>query len=229
MAVKVRNTTVNGGLTGRDTNINKTFSFKQGQNHSIMKKTTNPTDRKTLAQTRVRDIFAQTSRGWSQLHEEQRVQWNNEAPNWENTGIFGVTRPSGKNLYTGCNVALVSAGKDPIDEPSRKELICILDSVVPQIDSHTATLDLNLVWVVNDAEEVIEILVSPQLSAGTSKTEKFSIIKKMPCVDDGISFYEEYVSKYGALKIGSKIFYKIKLISKGGNSVNYTSGFLTVI
>lgn len=225
--VRVRNTTVNGGMTGVDEGINKVFSHKQGTGYSTMKKRVAASNPNTAAQSAVRSVFAQTSAGWSALTEAQRQLWNAEAPNWVGTNVFGDTQPSGKNLYTGCNVALMSAGLAQISEPKAKALSCVPN----ETNLTLAGGVLSFIADFADFSDVnaIQLRVSKQQTAGTSICKKLTVLRS-DLADGNINgnVTAAYVAKYGALVPGMKIFYETRTISEGGNSNKHMDGIIVI-
>ncbi|WP_134355521.1 hypothetical protein [Flavobacterium psychrophilum] len=224
--VKVRNTSVNGGMTGRDQSIDKVFAYKDGNSYSTMKVYAPATNPNSIAQQQVRDTFAITSTGWSNLTEAQRDLWNTEAPNWSGSNMFGSTKLSGKNLYTGVNVALVSAGKQLISVPGNKTLISKIVSANVTLIAGVFNLKLSAETTATD--EVFQIHVSPQQSAGTSSCTKFVILTNQ-VIGAGIADYNItalYNAKYGVINPNQKIFYKVTTVSSGGNVVEFSQGVI---
>lgn len=222
--VKIRNTSVNGGMTGRDQTIDKVFAHKGGTTYSTMKTYAPASNPNTLAQQLVRDTFAQTSAGWSNLTEVQRDLWNTEAPNWTGTNIFGSTKPSGKNLYTGCNVALKSAAQPLITVPNNKDMQAVISlASLTKTIGGALTFDYTSDGVGNG--ETVQLHVSPQMSAGTNSNSKYIILFNDDAyASDSVNVLAEYSAKYGAPIAGKKIFWKIKLVSAGGNVTNHAQG-----
>ncbi|EMY3484077.1 hypothetical protein AAIP36_002336 [Flavobacterium psychrophilum] len=224
--VKVRNTSVNGGMTGRDQSIDKVFAYKDGNSYSTMKVYAPATNPNSIAQQQVRDTFAITSTGWSNLTEAQRDLWNTEAPNWSGSNMFGSTKLSGKNLYTGVNVALVSAGKQLISVPGNKTLISKIVSA--NVTLIAGVFNLKLTAETTATDEVFQIHVSPQQSAGTSSCTKFVILTNQ-VIGAGIDDYNItalYNAKYGVINPNQKIFYKVTTVSTGGNVVEFSQGVI---
>lgn len=216
--VRVRNTTVNGGMTGKDETISKVFQHKQGQSFSTMKRFNPAGNPNTYAQRLVRDTFAQTSAGWSGLTENQRNLWNASAPDWATTGVFGSKQQSGKNLYTGCNIALAVAQSNPILEPGNKSILSDVDTIGITLNATTFTMNVGVNSFVSD--EVIQVCVSPQLSAGTSKNDKYVVLYNVGIDVAGIEDLKSaYQARFGTLVAGRKVFVKVNLISQGGNVV----------
>ena len=223
--VRVRNTVVNGGMTGRDENLGKVFAHKVGTGFSTMKRYVSPGNPNTEAQQLVRATFALTSAGWGSLTEAQRSLWNAAAPDWANTSIFGNKSQSGKNLYTGCNIALAMAGLNSINEPSEKTL---RTSILSMTIAPTLQIDISTNNTTND--NVIQVALSAPLSVGTSVVPKVSIFQNIPVNEDiSTNLKAAYLLKYGAGAVGSKVGYEIKSVSMGGNVSLLQSGIFTLV
>jgi hypothetical protein len=225
--VRVRNTTVNGGMTGRDETISKVFQHKEGQSFSTMKRFNPAGNPNTAAQQLVRNTFAQTSAGWSGLTEGQRNLWNSAAPDWATTGIFGSKQQSGKNLYTGCNVALVMASLLQILEPRDKNAVTTVSDVAETLS--TTAFSLSIAMGTPSSEEAIQVCVSPQLSAGTSKNDKYVVLYSNYADESAVlDLKAAYEARFGTLIAGKKIFYKVNVVSSGGNVIRVGSFVGTV-
>ena len=218
--VKMRNTIANGGMTGHDTGIGRVFAYR-GNGYSQVKRFKAPSNPRSAAQLAVRGMFATTSSGWSGLSEVERNAWNTAAPDWVNTGVFGAKKQSGKNLYTGCNIALLNAGLPAISVPGSK---------TPFVAIETVDFDLNtthLRAVVTNggdvsSENAIVIVTEKLKSAGTNSVGKLTTIKAVNCgagVDFSIDFKTEFEAKYGALLANKKIFASAYLVTQGGNRI----------
>lgn len=222
----MRNTIANGGMTGKDATINKVFSHREGNTYSTAKRFTKAGNPNSAQQTLVRDTFAQTSAGWSNLTEDERKLWNNAAPDWVNTGIFGAKKQSGKNLYTGCNIALAMAGLNALTEPNDKQMIATLGSTSFVYVAGVLTLDIEFDTTSN--RNAIELCVSSQQSGGTSVNNKKVILKNYNCATDITSdVTADYTAKFGTPVAGKKLFWEVKQVSTGGNVLNITSGVIT--
>lgn len=225
MGVKMRNTIANGGLTGRDKGIERVFAYRQGNSYSNVKAFTKPTYPKSALQVVVTNAFTLASVGWSTLTEAQRSAWNNAAPEWLNTGIFGTKKMSGQNLYIGCNIALTRAVLDTIDEPSNKKLVSELTGL-------EATLNAGVLKFIGSAvnpqnTEAVQVAFSSPRSLGTSKGAKLTVLQSEPItanLDRDIT--GAYEAKYGAIPANSKIYFECRSVSRGGNVVAVSSGVL---
>lgn len=221
--VRVRNTTVNGGMTGRDVTINKVFAYKDGKTYSQMKRFNAASNPNTPAQQQVRGVFTSTSSRWSSLTEAERALWNASAPDWKNTGIFGLKDQSGKNLFTGTNIAKVMAGMLQSDVVGSKETTAVIG--VAELSRVAGVITANATILQSDADARLQLLVSKQVSAGTSASPKCAIfLNHIPEDDLDSVITAQYVAKYGALQAGQKIFYEYRLVSAGGNTTKIAEG-----
>lgn len=222
----MRNTIANGGISGKDATINKVFSHREGKTYSTVKIFTKAGNPNSSQQALVRDTFAQTSAGWSALTEDERRLWNSAAPDWVNTGIFGAKKQSGKNLYTGCNIALALAGLPSIVEPMEKQMVATLGSTAFVYAGGALTLDIE--FDSTSVDNAIELYVSSQQSAGTSVNNKKVILSNYLCaLDISKNVIVEYTARFGAPIVGKKLFWEVKQVSQGGNVINITSGVIT--
>ena len=81
----------------------------------------------------------------------------------------------------------------------------------------------------NSAVDAVQLAISGQKSAGTSKVGKLTIMMNRDCAADVVrDITADYVAKYGALIAGQKIFFSTSLISQGGNKVIVQESNLTV-
>lgn len=225
MGVKMRNTIANGGMTGRDKGIERVFAYRQGNSYSSVKAYTKPANPQSALQVGVRNAFTLASIGWSALTEAQRSAWNSAAPEWLNTGIFGIKKMSGQNLYIGCNIALTRAELDTIDEPGNKQLVSELTGL-------EATLNAGVLKFIGSATnpqntEAVQVAFSSPKSLGTSKGAKLTVLLSEVItanVDRDIT--GAYEAKYGAIPANSKIYFECRSVSRGGNVVAVSSGVL---
>ena len=223
--VRVRNTVVNGGMTGRDENLGKVFAHRVGSSFSTMKKYVTSGNPNSEAQQLVRSTFALTSAGWSNLTEGQRNLWNTTAPDWANTGIFGKKSISGKNLYTGVNIALAMANLDAIFEPKEKVLKAMIGTLTFQ-----PTLQLIISFMTLSDGETIQLALSAPLSQGTSIVPKVSVFQNFSCAYNiNENLQSAYTDKYGAVGDNTKVGYEIRSVSKGGNVTLLQKGIVSLV
>ena len=225
MGVKMRNTIANGGMTGRDKGIERVFAYRQGNSYSSVKAFTKPSNPQSVLQNTVRNTFSQKAAQWSSLTQNQRDAWENEAPNWYNTGIFGIKKMSGQNLFIGVNVALAVAGLDLIDVPGNREFVSVIEVLNLTLDTGVLQLVGTMSNVTNS--EVIQVAVTAPKSLGTSKNQKLTVLANYNVQTSlNANITSNYIAKYGSIPAGKKIFYEIRYVSAGGNVSGWSFGYL---
>ena len=222
--LRVRNTLVNGGMTGIDEKIDKVFAYKQGNNYSTAKKRVKASNPNTELQAQTRTAFAETSANWSFLTEAERQAWNLEAPNWTNEDVFGVKKQTGKNLYTGCNIRLVGVARAKINAPGNKEAVASLIS--GSVESQGGEVLCLYETDVESSLNSVVYSVSPQMNAGYSKAPQLTQIAYYSAGNTQLegNITAAYIAKYGALVIGKKIFWEVAIVTQGGNRKVLYSG-----
>lgn len=227
MGVKMRNTIANGGMTGKDSGIQRIFAYREGKSYSQVKKASKPSNPNTEAQQLTRNAFSAASIGWSGLTADERTQWNLEAKNVHNVDQFGSKEISGKNFHAGANIALVNANLDTISSPKNMSL----DAEIGYADFSKvgAVLNLDVQLDVTSIKNAVVLSVSEQKSAGTSafpKVVSLTTAKLGADVNDDVTAI--YVAKYGALTNGKKIFWTIDTVTEGGNRVTLKKGAIVI-
>ena len=216
--LKMRNTLENGGMSGRDKLNNRVLSYKNGKSYSNVKAFVRPRNPQSVGQQLVRNMFAQTSKMWSELTPTQRVCCKLEAPNWVNTDVFGDKKQSGKNLFTGVNIVLASAGKSLIEEPLTKDVLTDVNEFFFITTSPTmikCQIDTNSI----EPDEVLIVKASRQVSAGTSSVTQFTQVLQLsphPSGSQTLNFINAYSAKYGIPVSGRKIYWQLWVIGNGG-------------
>lgn len=204
MAVKVRNTVVNGGMSGRDASIGKVFSFREGATSSTMKRYTAPSQPNTPKQIAIRNQFTESSSKWSLLTDAQRDSWKTE----QGTG--------GKENFVATNIILKKAGIPLLDTARNKDKVSILTGIEVSLTSTAAELEFNADSVL--LGEKIQIEVSKEQSYGTSAFKEGVIVGSFPFVAGGnvVDIRAAITAANGSLSIGTKVFFKVYQVSLGG-------------
>lgn len=216
--LKMRNTLENGGMSGRDKLNNRVLSYKNGKSYSNVKAFVRPRNPQSAGQQLVRNMFSQTSIMWSQLSDAQRASWDLEAPNWVNTDVFGDKKQSGKNLFTGVNIVLATAGMPFTEVPITKDILTDVDQFLV-INAAPGSLRFQIETNRIGAGEVLIVKASRQVSAGTSSVTQFTQIDKFipdPSGSQTIDFIMPYEDKYGILVSGRKIYWELYVVGIGG-------------
>ena len=225
---KMRNTVVNGGMTGRDKGINRVFAFRNGKSYSQVKAFTKPSNPQTVAQQAIRSRFTLQAIGWSSLTDGQRKDWNEAVVGIDFTDQFGKTSVSGKAYNAGANIALSAANLPNIEVPGARNFVAEIGST--SVTCVAGVLTWNVEFDANSAVNAVQLSISSQKSPGTSKVNKLTILMNVKCIADlARDITPEYELKYGPLVAGQKIFFSTSLISQGGNKVVVQESNLTVV
>lgn len=225
---KMRNTVVNGGMTGRDKGINRVFAYRNGKSYSQLKAFTKPSNPQTTAQQAIRSRFTLQAIGWSGLTDAQRKAWNEGVIGIDFSDQFGKTSVSGKAYNAGANIALSAAGLPNINVPGERDFKAEIGST--SVTCASGVLTWNVEFDTNSPDNAVQLSISAQKSPGTSKVGKLTILSNATCATNiARDITADYVLKYGALVAGQKIFFSTSLISQGGNKVVVQESNLTVV
>lgn len=225
---KMRNTVVNGGMTGRDRGINRVFAYKNGKSYSQVKAFTKPSNPQSAAQQAIRSRFTLQAVGWSNLTDEQRKAWDEAVIGVDFSDQFGKTSVSGKAYNAGANIALSAAELPTIDSPGARNFKAVINSTAVKCVAGVLSWDVE--FSETSIVDAVQLAISGQKSAGTSKVGKLTIMMNRGCDIDVVrDITADYVAKYGALIAGQKIFFSTSLISQGGNKVVVQESNLTVV
>lgn len=228
--VKMRNTIANGGMTGTDEGINRIFAYRQGKTYSQVKKRVKQKASNTESQQLVRNAFTQSSQEWSHLTQGERDAYNVAAPNFANTDQFGTTAPSGKNLKTATAIVLATAGMPPSNVAPSTNFTSIIASSNVETNGQI-TLDYDCDFVLNPFER-LQVAMSKPVSAGTSVTQKTTILKTCMILADGqssVNLLNEFQQKYGAIVDGTKSTWEVFHITMYGYKKRISSGTTVLI
>lgn len=225
---KMRNTIVNGGMTGVDKGINRVFGYRNGKSYSQVRKYTKPSNPDSALQLITRERFASTSAGWSALPQANRDEWNLAATEVINVDQFGNKKQSGKNYFTGANVALAQVAAATINTPGNKVMTAAIGFA--DITLALGVIELNVdLDTVSGTDYVIVSFSRPQ-SAGTSAFPSLGIVvfKDLSADIADLDITDDYVARFGAFSAGQKLFWQIDTVTSGGHRAALKKGILTV-
>lgn len=225
---KMRNTIVNGGMTGVDKGINRVFGYRNGKSYSQVRKYTKPSNPDSALQLVTRERFASTSSGWSALPQTKRDAWNLAATEVINVDQFGNKKQSGKNYYTGANVALAQVGASIISYPGDKVMTAEIGYA--DITLALGVIELNVDLDVTSSQDYVIVSFSRPQSAGTTAFPKMTYLTSEDLagsiVDQNLTAL--YIDKFGAFSAGQKLFWQIDTLTSGGHRTALKKGILTV-
>jgi hypothetical protein len=180
-----------------------------------------PYNPQTPAQQNIRMMFAQLSKTWRQLTQDERDAWNRAVEEFLKTNIFGDTyRPAGYNLFIRINMNLFLIGQPMITLPPVPVVVDSIRIIKTIIEASTNTFDI-IVEVRGGMTHIPLSYVSRPLSPGISFVKS-----EFRLIEHTIEFTSpnqyilhigaQYKMKYGPLSnfIGQRLFYKITPIDK---------------
>jgi hypothetical protein len=209
MSIKVKNTPINGGLSGLDKGLNRVATHKIGKEYSILRTFTKASNPQSASQTTIRNSFALTSGKWSQLTDAQRLAWNVASENTEFS--------SGKAMAIALNTVLAQAGLPMLDAPVggfvAKEAVITLGATklafMSKINDIPAVLTSKLICKTSAIE-----------SAGTTKPRSMRFLSALVATSSNVAtakdFLPAFTSKYGVIGVGQKVFVELFYITVSG-------------
>lgn len=177
-----------------------------------------PTNPNTPAQAGARSLLASLSTAWSGLSESQRLGWNGAVKDFATTDIFGdIKNPSGINLFVKLNCNLVKSGQNTIDDvPAKQE---IFFSNIASVVFSVGTPANSKITFADGALDNTRIVISatPVVSAGTSFVKsQYRNITSVEVSTQEASYGPDYISKFGNMNIGDKIFVSVQPVGTNG-------------
>jgi hypothetical protein len=167
----------------------------------FLRKRVSPSNPRTLAQRRAREIMRECARLWGKLTEAQRVAWCVAAGEVLSRPALGKPRPlDGQKFFNKINTVLALCGRQPLlAPPPRPEFGP--NPVVALAAAHgPGGIALMLSLRESPAEDIM-VFASPPCNAGRSYCSNFSFIGLLPASNEGISHITRlYLNKLKELK-----------------------------
>jgi len=186
---------------------------------NYMRTKVTPVNPQSTYQQAQRAALGTLSSGWSGLTASQRSAWDAAVDDFQKTDIFGdLKSPTGKNLYTGLNRNLLNAAQTVLVSPPSP-------ASIPAITISTANYSLSgtsfdIVTTGTTTGAFVQAWATPPVSAGTS-----FIKNRLRFVDSfagaapvTMDIYADYVARFGAPPVGSKVFVAVRVVNAGGEA-----------
>lgn len=173
---------------------------------AIRRTKTSPVNRQTSYQMAVRQSFASFATQWRELEQEQRNGWNDAAPNFQITNVFGQQKTlTGLALFVSLNQNLATIGETMIsDAPAPGALPTISFTQIVFQEGGAYSIEAAL----SGSNEGIDILwyatppVSPGISTGKNKFRFIQFTEETSSTDLHIN----YNTRFAPLTAGQKVF-----------------------
>lgn len=192
--------------------------FARNGGGAYMRNKVTPLNPRSVEQSRVRNIFAQLSQGWSQLTESQRVAWNNAVGNYAQTDIFGDNQTlSGKALYQQLNQNNLLVGRTAITSPPVNQEVRTVSDFDPIYNTTTPALDIGGASAGMGTQ--ILIYATPAVTAGTTFVKnKLRLIGTEQLVGSSVDVLTKYEDRFGAISENDRIAVAIRVIAPDGQA-----------
>jgi hypothetical protein len=191
----------------------KDKSGMKKSNHSTSRKGGLPgakPKRNTPAQKRSFKDLAQTSRGWRELTEDQRIDWRRRAEGVRTRTRRRRSRPlKGQQLFNKINSVLALLGRERRTEPPPEPRFGPNPVSAFTITGAGKSLALKL-RVSGPLVEEIMVFASPPLSAGRGYCGDFRFLGLLPAPVECLSDITRlYLKKFGVPPPDSRIFIRV--------------------
>lgn len=186
---------------------------------AIVRTKVTPSNPRTQAQQLVRAIMATVSQAWSALTQQQIASWNEQAPEWAGTNVFGDNvEPSGKTLHQSLNVNLLNTGQSVLTVPPVK--VATPDDILQSATLDLTAETLTLTGTDTTAGKVIVVEATPPVSNGRTNVKNlYRKVYHAPAdsyvAADAFDGYEE---KFGTPGAGNRIFVRVKYVMPTGQA-----------
>lgn len=183
-----------------------------------------PINRRSIAQSYVRSLFAGMSRSFSSLTAAQIAAWNAAAAaGFTVTNIFGdAIQKSGKALYVGLSLNLLKVNGSPNDSPpSPTDTPDSLLAVMPTSDVSSANLFANIKFSddtnIVPADNAVAVFATPRLSNGVSFVKsQYRQIGYISAAGDttAVNLLTLYTDVFGvAPSVGDKVLMMVSVVN----------------
>jgi len=177
-----------------------------------------PYNPRTDRQQKIRAVFAELSKTWRLLHQEQRDAWNQAVYNFLRTNIFGDTyKPSGINLFIRINMNLHNVRRDRLLLPPKPAPVDSIKIILIEIDATNNSITI-IIESLPGITHIPILSVTRPLSPGIYFVKsEFRILDFSYNVDpiNPLRYYlkigPQYVEKFGTLPnfVGQIFFVKV--------------------
>ena len=190
-----------------------------------------PVNPQTPTQMAARAALALFSQMWSTLTQAQISGWNSAAENFPRTNVFGDSKKlSGKNLFTGLNRELELTNQATITDAPAPAPINVPTAVTSIVVNSAGAVTFEVEGTA--VGDQIVLLATPPVSAGTNFVKnrlRVVAIMAATATPTAADIGADYVAKFGAPAIGTKVFvgaYAVNAV--GQRSPQVTGSTITV-
>jgi hypothetical protein len=174
-----------------------------------------PTNPRTPSQVNGRDIFRAVNARWATLTEAQRLAWIAVAETRRSKRRLTDGKLTGKILFVKINYPLAYLGRPQFDLPPCYPRFPKLAVSSLSVTNIAGILKISLACPTDPGNHLI-LRASAPLSAGRKTCTDFRIIGTCPPSGHGSADITAlYTARFGALRVGSKLFLRVNQIIDG--------------
>ena len=180
---------------------------------SMARRKVSPIQPRSAAQMNVRASFTGLSKGWGGLGDPARAAWIAFTNNYASKDVFGASHfLTGHQMYVRLNRALATIGIAALATPPANLTVNYPGPITITHDGPPVTT-ISMNWAnpgsVGGSESCVVFATAPQSAGRSTPGAKFRFIQfSAPGLTGPYSLYADYVTKFGAPPVGSKIFFR---------------------
>jgi hypothetical protein len=174
-----------------------------------------PYNPQSVDQISARNRLTTAAQAWGALTAGQRLQWNQAAPDWARSGVFGQNvKLSGFNLYCFLNINLAIIGVAAISVPPAKSAVPALTLLTPaQVHAGATTLTFTPTPLTAGAKYVV-LATAPKSPGKTFVKSAYRIITVLA---SGLTSPQVLTTAYNAKfgnpgTAGQNVFFRVYAI-----------------
>ena len=175
-----------------------------------------PSNPRTDAQMNIRDTFAQVTKAWRALTDEQRAAWAAAAQTVMSKSRCGTSGPlTGSQLYTKLNATVALVGGDNMDAPPMPPAFDHNPVGALAISNDGGEITLRLACPNQPTTDILVRATAP-VSAGVSNTSDYRILGVLPAPAQGAcNITAMYVARFGVPPVTAKVFVQTNQVISG--------------
>ncbi len=208
--------------------------FTKSHAGNITRKKVSPTQPRTTCQLNVRADFTGASKGWGGLTDAVRAAWIAFAQGHPVKDVFGATMTlTGHQMYVRITRSLATIGLPALPVPPANLTVNYAGPITVTHDGPpVTTIPAN--WAnpgnVGGSESCVVFATAPMSPGRSVAGAKFRFIQYSAVGLVGPYFlYADYVTKFGAPTVGSKIFFRMFLVRSTNGAQGIASEFMLTI
>jgi len=209
-----------------------TAVFAKNRGGAYVRSLVIPFNPQSAAQQEARSLVTQFSQQWPTLTQAQILAWNNAAPSFAGTNVFGETvEPSGINLFVGVNCNIIIGAGTAITAPpvSAGTQSGLTTACAMSISGASLTVTNSDSSVNAGSAFVVEATapLSPGISNAGSLFRRITVFENPDTTSE--NSYVNYTQKYGTPTAGKKVFVRTYWINQAtGEKSGYSEAFTII-